>query len=223
VSLLLHAISPKPEQDEPAGPGLRGLPLIRVDEGALSAWATLFSSAVPTFTRDDVMEDHRVVNFVFERVSACLPARFPTVVEEGVLRGGLATRAEHLERQLELVQGACELAVTAVWSAREELSTDVDAETPGRRYLLRRQAALAGSERRHARASELADVLESLVGPGLRQAQRQVCPSAEVALSLALLVERDVVDDVRVRLSLYSALDVRILVHGPWPPYSFAT
>jgi hypothetical protein len=203
--------------------GLRGLPLVRVDVGALSAWATLLSTEVPGFTRDDVMEDHRVVNRVFERVSACLPARFPTVLEEGVLRGGLSTRAEQLERQLQLVSGACELAVTAVWNAPEDVSADVEADTPGRRYLLQRQAALAGSERRHARASKLADVLESKVGTALRQAQRQVCPSTEVGLSLALLVDRSVASEVRELLSLYSAQDVRILVHGPWPPYSFAT
>jgi hypothetical protein len=194
-----------------------------VDTGPLSAWATVLAADAPHFTREDVMEDHRLVNGVFERVSACLPARFPTLVEEEALRRQLAARAEELEGRLEAVRGACELAVTAVWTAREEASAEVRADTPGRRYLLRRQAAMAGSERRRARASELADALEHLLGSELRLAQRRVCPSADVALSLALLVDRTAASDVRERLSLYSAQDVRILVHGPWPPYSFAT
>jgi hypothetical protein len=223
VSLLLHAISPKPEQDVLPGSGLRGLPLVHIDVGALSAWATLLPADATRLTREDVMDDHRVVNAIFERVAACLPARFPTLVGEEALRSGLAARAEELEGQLDALSGACEFGVTAVWTAREEDSADVDADTPGRRYLLRRQAALAGSERRRTRASELADALQRQAGKAVRRAQRQVCPSAEVGLSLALLVDRDAASDVRERLSLYSAQDVRILVHGPWPPYSFAT
>jgi hypothetical protein len=219
VSLLLRAISPTPDR-----PGLLGLALVRVDMDGLTAWASALPAEPAAFTRDDVLDDHRVVTQICEHVSACLPARFPTLVsDEATLRTQLAARAEELRRHLELVSGACELAVTAVWTTREEPSTNVDADTPGRRYMLRRQAALAGSERRHARASEVADTLERQAGAALRRAERRVCPSAEVAVSLALLVERAAADDVRARLSLGSTQDVRILVDGPWPPYTFAT
>jgi hypothetical protein len=201
-----------------------GLPLVRVDVDGLTAWASWLPADPRPFTRDDVLADHRAVTQIWERVSACLPARYPTVVtDEATLRAQLATRAEELQCQLRLVRGACELAVIAVWTIPEEPPAEVDADTPGRRYLLRRQAALAGSERRHARASEVADTLEDLASSALRRAQRRVCPSAEVAVSLALLVEREVADDVRARLTLGSAQDVRILIDGPWPPYTFAT
>jgi hypothetical protein len=224
VSLLLHAISPKPEQDSTPGAGLRGLPLVRVDADGLSAWVTSLPVDEAPFSREDVLAGHDVVNAVFEWTKSCLPARFPTVVaDEETLRGRLSERREELRQRLELVSGACELAVTAAWLTDEKSSPDIRADTPGRRYMLQRQAMLAGSERRRARACELADALGQLLGSELRQAQRRVCPSAEVALSLALLVDRVGAEDVRERLSLYSTQDVRILVNGPWPPYSFAT
>ena len=45
---------------------------------------------------------------------------------------------------------------------------------------------------------------------------------ALVALSSAVLVARASAEDVKNRL-IRAEQDVRILVNGPWPPYTFAT
>jgi hypothetical protein len=194
-----------------------------VEARGLTAWASVVGDA-PAFTREDVAAAHQVVSEIFERVEACLPARFPTILaDEDALRGHLASRAEELVTRLASVRGAAEVAVTVLWTAPEEVPAGVQADTPGRRYLLERQAAIAGSDRRRARATDLAEVLEQQAGQGVRRTERRVCPSAEVALSLALLVDREAASDVCARLSLDSAQDVRILVNGPWPPYTFAT
>jgi hypothetical protein len=52
--------------------------------------------------------------------------------------------------------------------------------------------------------------------------RRQICPSKDVAVTLALLVPRGNADSVKRSLPR-AASDVRILVNGPWPPYTFAT
>jgi hypothetical protein len=80
---------------------------------------------------------------------------------------------------------------------------------------------IAGSERRRERATELADAIEKRVGADLVDSRRRVCPSPSVALSLALLVPRENAHELVARL-LSLAQDVRILVNGPWPPYTFA-
>jgi gas vesicle protein GvpL/GvpF len=216
VSLLLRAITNPPT----AEPDAR---LVRVEVGPLFAWATRLAAPPPPFSRGDVLAHHTLVDGVFACVEACLPARFPTVLaDEAALHGKLAAQGADLQRQLEVVRGACELAVTATWTTSEDDATEVDATTPGRRYLLQRQRAIAGSERRRARARELAERLENLVGLELRDSASQVCPLPGVALSLALLVNRTAADAVRDRLGRDSQPDVRILVHGPWPPYTFA-
>src|SRR5262249_38252192 len=109
MSLLLHAITtlkadvPIPVVD--AG-GLRGEPLVTVEVRGLVAWATRLEADAP-FTREDVLNHHRVVSQVFEGVEACLPARFPTLVEgEDALRAQVDARADALARQLESVRGA---------------------------------------------------------------------------------------------------------------------
>ncbi len=51
--------------------------------------------------------------------------------------------------------------------------------------------------------------------------RHSLCPSQSVGLSSALLVKRSRAADVQARL-VRTQHDVRILVNGPWPPYTFA-
>lgn len=212
MSLLLYAITTPPRTE-------LAPPLARIDVGTLTAWATV--SDAEKLEREDALRHHEVVCAIFAHVDACLPARFPTLAADAeVLRQQLRQQAGHLAKQLETVRGACELAITAVWTSVAG-SSSVEASTPGRQYLLRRQAELMASEQRRGVATDLAEQLERTAGSALRDAERRITPSKEVALSLALLVERHAADAVRERLAQYVTRDLRILVHGPWPPYTF--
>ena len=66
----------------------------------------------------------------------------------------------------------------------------------------------------------LADELERLVANDLVEVRHQICPSATVALSSAVLVPRTRAEKIRAQL-IRAEQDVRILVNGPWPPYTF--
>jgi hypothetical protein len=68
----------------------------------------------------------------------------------------------------------------------------------------------------------LADQTERVVGSELVDVRHQVCPSVTVALSSALLVPRDRAEQIKARL-IRQEQDVRILVNGPWPAYTFAS
>ena len=223
MPLLLQAITPRlADLSADAVAGLRGLPLIRVDADDVTAWATVMPESVGAFTRGDLEGHHRVVSDVFALVDGCLPARFPTTLaDETALRALLLRRHAGLQSALERVRGCAELALTATWTTASEPVGGVEAPTPGRQYLLERQAALARSERRLARAQALADELEACAGADLVAARRRLCPSPDIALSLALLVKRPAAELLEARLPR-AAEDVRILVNGPWPPYTFA-
>jgi Gas vesicle synthesis protein GvpL/GvpF len=203
--------------------GVREERLVRVDAAGLTAWATALADDVGSLKREDLLAHHRLVSEIFASADAVLPARFPTwVPDDATLIEQLRARREEFVARLEGVRGSCELAVTALWTAPlDEAPAGVEADTPGRRYLLSRRQALASSDQRRARADTLADELERAVGPDLVQAGRVVCPSAAVALSLALLVRRPRAADIKLRL-VRAQQDVRILVNGPWPPYTFA-
>jgi hypothetical protein len=222
MPLLLHAITLPSDESGAAArdpDGFGGSALSHTDLEGMTAWAS--EVAVKAFTREDLLDHHRVVSEVFARVEACLPARLPTWVDDVLaLERLLVAKGPELLGRLERVKGCAELAVTAVWTTAEEI-TGVDAATPGRRYLLERQLALEGSDRRHVRGRELARHLELLAGDDLVEVQQRVCPSVAIALSSALLVRRPRADYLKARLRR-TEQDVRILVHGPWPPYSFA-
>ena len=223
MNLLLHAITPLEAADTPLA-GLRGQPLVRVEEQGFAAWATEFGDQPDQLTRADLLSHHDLVTRLDERHDASLPARFPTwVADVEGLRRIIRMRRAELATSLARVRGRAELSVTAIWLTEDDAPPDPEAATPGRRYLLDRQHAFAGSDRRRQRARELADELERLVGPDdLVEGQRQVCPSKTVAVSMALLVPRVRAREVKARLARVEP-DVRILRNGPWPPYSFVT
>jgi hypothetical protein len=230
VSLLLHAITTRP--DSVVSPtGARGQPVIASEICGLTVWAADLPEDIAPFTKQDMLDHHQVVMEIFARAEACLPARFPTLLPDvASLRTHVASRVEELAGSLERVRDACELAVTAAWSPPLQESTETVTETvretdtgtsPGRRYLLQRQLAFTGAEHRHARAGELADEIVAAVGADLLEVSRHLVPSRGIALSLALLVRRDAAADVSARIPRTQP-DVRILVSGPWAPYTFA-
>jgi len=226
VPLLLQAITTPPDTAAAAGDlvhALCGGRVLQVETDGLIGWATDVDDADTTSTLAGLYEHHRLITEIDVRVAACLPARFPTwAADVDALRGRLRTHKDELLAQLEAVRGCCELAVTALWTVADEaVEAAPTPGTPGRRYLMERRVAIAGSDSRRARAMRLADELEQTIGAELVRAQRQVCPSATVALSSALLVRRSDAQQLLSRLQRTDQ-DVRILVNGPWPPYTFA-
>jgi hypothetical protein len=224
VTLLLHAISTaEAPADLPSG--LRARPLVRVEETGLAGWATEFAESDHKnlrFGQSDLLEHHQIISRLHAQLDACLPARFSTwLADEDALRADIRRRQSELISVLDQVRGQCELAVTVLWTTPVQHSPSTQAATSGTQYLLDRQAVLAGSDQRRERARELADAIERLAGADLKAVRREVCPSTAVALSAALLAPRARATDLMARLP--RMLDgVRILVNGPWPPYTFA-
>ncbi len=186
----------------PGGHGLRGRPLIALRERDLKAWLTEMDDEA--WTRDDLMAHHAVVTALDAAANGCLPARFATHVSEDLLR----QRYDALSEALSRVEGRSELAVTAVWTSPPAPTTS------GTAYLRVRAEALRSARR-------VARLIEEACGDQLVQVSHRECPSQTVALSSALLVPRARADVVKMALPR-DTQDVRILVNGPWPPYSFA-
>ena len=222
MPLLLHAISWTTEAPVVAAAGLRGQPLARFIQGGLAAWATDWSGP-RNLARGDLPA---VINLV-GMLGDALPARLPTWFDDAEgLRAALRVREPELAEALRHVAGRVELALTAAWTTPPTLATDDAARpsTPGTRYLRERQRAIGASDARRARAAALRDLVATTVAGDLVEAQHRLAPSAMLALSSALLVPRGAAGLVRGRLEQLGPAhrDVRILVHGPWPPYSFA-
>ncbi len=222
-SLLLRAIVAAADVDSACG----GDPsLIAVPAGAVAAVATAHKGTSAAADADTLLEHHRIVQSIFERVP-CLPARFGGVfADDRALSMQLAKREQELASALARVGARCELAITLGWRDEGANVDEARAEVPasGREYLERGRSRVRARERREERASALASrLLEELaIDPAF--VRHQTCPRAAVAVSMSVLVTREEIARLRSRIEhLGPALrDVTTVVQGPWPPYTFA-
>ena len=222
--LLLHVVAPG-RLPAPDGHGLRGQPLRLIEQDSVRGWATEWpTSQSPSLARDDLLEHHHLVERALAS-SPCLPVRLPTWLRDAAQLQTLGPRLADLERVLERVSGKRELAITALWSnglatATPELAAEAG---PGRHYLEQRRQELARSDGRREEARRLAREIEDVLGGDLVEARHTPVPSERVALSSALLVPNERAGSAVERLDVIRRAhdSVRILVNGPWPPYSF--
>lgn len=214
--LLLHAIVPVDTVAPPAV-GVRGWPLRAARAAGLVGWASEWRPDAPPLGRDDLLAHHALAT---QALGVCLPVRLPTWLADDTALGELlAARQAELLAALERVRGTAELAVTATWQGVPPPGVPSPASTPGRRYLEERRRQFATDDQRRVIAQQLAARIGGL--PHVLKAQHRVCPSAAIALSSALLVPLDAAAELRAALPA-GPHNVRILVNGPWPPYSFS-
>ena len=233
--------------------GIHGAPLRLVEQGDLAAVVSdvelaefgeegLRSSLEDLSWLELVATAHDDVARGLSERTATAPLRLATVFlgEEG-LRAQLSTWSAQANAALDRVEGRSEWSVKAYVDPQDEPAPEVVSEDPpgvadgkgvGRAYLMRRRAA---TQRREARADEVADLVmalhDELVGHAVAgrrlaaQDRRLSGHHGEMVLNGAYLVE-----DNRVRAfkELVGEVDdrhdhIRVELGGPWPPYSFAT
>jgi len=188
---------------------------------------------------------HQHVNaLVSERTSASLPLSFGTVFRsEDSLRGLLRARATELIERLDAVRGCSEWVVTvsrdseraeaALAEHDPELArarTELEASSPGRRYLLERQMSeLRRRALRVADAEATREIGEAASRTARRMYAEPLVAAAESGAQLiarsSALVDRaaesqfwDALEDVGAR---WRARGYDVERSGPWPPYRF--
>lgn len=232
MTYLLHAITRSVGGDDPAESS--GTPLEFIGAGALGAWAT--RTPDESATRDDALEHHRRILDICA-TQACLPVRFGTrLPDAAAVRTLLERRGDELLRTLDRVGRRQELAVTLLWRGDQAEALfpptpeavlppiPTPHEHPGRNFLERKQRGYAVADERRATAGLLAARLEAELATDQTDVRHAICPSAEVALSTAVLAPAGGAGALKERaLRVVSELQgVRGVVSGPWPPYTFA-
>ena len=196
----------------------------------------------PASTAENLMRHETVVEAV-SAAGPALPVRFGTVLPNSeAVMNVLAAQYETLRNDLRRLGDKIELGVTVLWhpaaeihSGEPALSSDEgrrhDTDTaavddrPGLAYLRTRQTEYRQAESVQKRAQTLACELDAVLRPHALECHRSLCPSEHLALRDLYLIERERIgafegafDEVRQRHQ-----EVRFLLSGPWPPYSFVT
>ena len=215
------------------------LPTARHGTGDLTmvAWREL--AAVTRWMGDDgapltteaVLHHEAVVEAVREQGPA-LPVRFGTMFSDATLVAtAVEARYEALSADLDRLGDKVELGLTALWAVppcSDETGLGSTDDTPttqgaGARYLRASVARLRSEDALRERARVVAQELDQVLGGGALDRRVSLLPTPRIAVRTAYLLDPAGVDAFR---AVFDAMrrdprEVRLLLTGPWPPYSF--
>ena len=202
--------------DLPAARGVAGERLERRTIDGIMAIVGKAASDDPGADKEAILRHAQVVDELFARSGAMLPARYGRgFVDEAALAAAVRANASELHAALGRVRGCVELGVRALAPATPEPPRRA---ATGREYMRGRLAELGKSER-------LALELHETLARCARASERNVELRSRFLLSASYLVPKDDVETFRRTVqSLQDAHPhVSIVCTGPWPPYSFTS
>ena len=218
--------------------GLDGSALSVVSWRSLAAAVSILDSAEPRPTLENLLRHEAVVEAVRSSGPA-LPVRFGTVVADlGAVEQALSERYTVLTADLARLGDKVEMGLAVLWDPEEldgkqscegrddEFGVDpISQSGPGARYLMGRLTQHREEILLRSRAQALAKDVDDLLRHNALQTQRVVLPTSHLALRAAYLLEpsrvgafRGAFEEVRQARPY-----LRLLLSGPWPPYSFVT
>jgi len=224
-------------RDHALAPGQTGFgneEITTVARGDLAAVTSRLAPRGLQQTTENVLRHGAIVEELQLR-GPTLPVRFGTVVADAeTLAAALAERHAELTADLARLGDKVEFGLTVLWeqpSSGDDSRTDgaIDGDGPGQgpgtRYL---RARLAESRREAARqdaATSIAREIDAALGPCVLDRRCSIAPTERVAIRAAFLIEptqfsacRQAIAEVR-----HQRPDLRVLVSGPWAPYSFVS
>jgi hypothetical protein len=196
--------------------GLCGATLRTLERNGLAVVYSRHRSLRPRPIPELVLAHERVVEAIMAG-GAMLPLRFGTQLEhEDALAAVLSERRDELLRSLERVRGKAELGLRMIPERPEPGSGAI--EPTGRGYLLARVRA----QRRYEDA--IRDVYEPLAALSVANRIRR-SPRPPAILVATYLVDARRVATFRLRADELAQRQaaMRVMVTGPWPPYTFAS
>lgn len=178
---------------------------------------------------------HETIVEAVRLTASALPVRFGTVFGDATaVAAALAHRYEPLVADLDRVGDKVELSLTALWSApaSNDGTRDVAAASSqeeelsaGARYLYARAAELRRDEAIRERARVVAKKVDGILGARWGTLGRRVAlvPMPEIAVRTTYLLDPATVGDFRMDFDdmRRRVREVRFVLTGPWPPYSF--
>jgi hypothetical protein len=197
-----------------------------MDAGGIQAWVEDVDPRVVRATADVARVHDAVIRVAMERETP-LPARFGQLFpDDDALRESLSPRREMLLAALGRVAGMVEMNVRVLLDDQTsaEAASEPASAPSGRSYLLAVKARHAALERTQERAEFLQERVAEAVRGVAREERRSSYLASARSLGMSHLVPRDAVARYRAAVRALSERDpaLRLLISGPWAPYSFS-
>ena len=235
----VYAILPR-ETCLPAG-------LVGFDEARLSTvrWRALAAATTP-FDRGELRPTaehvlrHEAIVERLRQVGPVLPVRFGTVLADAdAVRRALAERYEVLTADLARLGDKVEFGLSVLWDRprhHDEGAGEGDdgspgteesgpGQGPGARYLRARLVEHRREVAARESARALARYLETMLASLTLERRWTILPTPRLALRGACLLDPSQAPAFREGFDAIRRIrpDLRFLLSGPWPPYSFVT
>jgi hypothetical protein len=180
-------------------------------------------------TMKTVLQHEAVVESLRGRYPA-LPVRFGTFFRSAdSIASSIEEQYELLAADLVRVGDKAELSITALWASTPcaddtaRHADDAMARHEGARYLRARAFDLRRDDARKERARALAQEIDDTLGTLALERRTSLVPTPRIALRVAYLLDPVNVESFRAAFDAVRGvrIDLRLLLTGPWPPYSF--
>lgn len=208
--------------------GVSGEPVRIVEFEDLSAVVSVSRSDAFQITRKNALAHHEVVRSITQETTP-LPTRFGTLVTVEQLRNYVSTHHQAIKAKLAQVRGGVEMNVrmiqTIAAADTSQQSKDENVLGPGTAFLLEKGREIFHDEAGAAQKAQLSAWLRTKLGDMIKEEKISLVPSQTIILARAdHLIERESVREYRTRMAkaVEERREVRFMVSGPWPPYSFA-
>lgn len=227
MTLYLYCVTPAGHEPPSRLLGLDDAAVATVAHDDLALWVSSIPTGSLRAGLDAVRRHNDVVEAAVTSTITPIPLRFGQhLASPAEVRERVAREQERWRAQLALFSGALEFGVRVIDPTRRGAAQDVHTPPePGGRAYLEQLAQRHASEREaRAQAERVAEALRDAVG-GMALSERvEPLRSGHGVASIAHLVPRVLFTQYRERIAeARGALkEMRLLVSGPWPPYSFA-
>lgn len=222
MGTYLYCILP-PAADPPPCVGLDETSVRAIRVAGVACWVSDLPEA-PEPTIERIRRHNQVVQAAMEAGVTPLPVRFGQwLPSEAEMEDALRTRQSAHLAALERLAGAVEFGVRVLDPAAERHAAEVEPAASGTAYLLALAAREQAERAIGARGQEIASRIGAVLGSIVREQRVEALASRHGVVSVAQLVERAAVERYRAGMERVrqERPELRFLVTGPWPPYSF--
>lgn len=201
------------------------------ESGPFALWISR-SSSRPEATLERIRAHNDVVVAAGADAITPIPVRFGQwAVDEQTLVGRVMRQRAAHEAALSLIAGCDEYGIRAADPTgrlaapmAEATAVTRHVDGPGAEYLRKRAQEIAGRESLPPEGDRLAALLASTLGESVRETRLEPLATDHGLFSATHLVARHDSSGYQDRLSAFRAdhPELKFLVSGPWPPYTFA-
>lgn len=226
MGIYLYCIVPRDHHPPAALRGLDDRPVVLAALGEIACWVSDLS-ARPEPSLEGLQTHDRVARAAVSVSVSPLPARFGQWFPDGeALRARLSRALGGYEEALAHVAGSVEFGTRIGERPRvaAEQPPRAGGLGPGASYLRTIAGAKARADVAAARERRVHSMIEEALREVVIETRDPRTPSARGANELAHLVRLGDVEDFRSAVAALSERypELRLVLTGPWPPYSFA-